>query len=224
MATSKIAHPLQIEGKSTDTIVKIGKTEHSERVLRNAEDLSAAWYPFHDLTGLCAPFHDLTGLCAALTPRHRSQAGLHLERLEWLGDSVLDMIAKLHIFEQYPSQPPGILTELASEQRIGVCTNDMFGYAAVGCGLHAYVTYSPKERQDMLRAARDLTKARAQLKKGEMTVEYIETLETEFSHDVKSLKKEPVDVFEAVMAAMLLENLVNTPRDAIDKVAAAAKH
>jgi ribonuclease-3 len=60
-------------------------------------------------------FNDAALLRQAFTHRsylneHREEGGGHNERLEFLGDAVLELIATHHLFERYPDKPEGDLT------------------------------------------------------------------------------------------------------------------
>ena len=63
-------------------------------------------------------FNDINLLVTALTHRsyvneHRKSASKHNERLEFLGDAVLELVATRYLFDNY-SQPEGILTSWRS--------------------------------------------------------------------------------------------------------------
>ncbi len=60
-------------------------------------------------------FNDLALLRQAFTHRsylneHRGEGGGHNERLEFLGDAVLELIATHYLYEQFPDKPEGELT------------------------------------------------------------------------------------------------------------------
>ncbi|MFA6519930.1 MAG: ribonuclease III [Candidatus Paceibacterota bacterium] len=60
-------------------------------------------------------FHDLNLLIEALTHRsylneHRDYTGSHNERLEFLGDAVLELAATDFLFKKFPAKPEGELT------------------------------------------------------------------------------------------------------------------
>ena len=60
-------------------------------------------------------FHTLDLLVIALTHRsyvneHKKSTSEHNERLEFLGDAVLELVATDFLFARYPDQPEGILT------------------------------------------------------------------------------------------------------------------
>jgi ribonuclease-3 len=55
-------------------------------------------------------FHDAALLARALT--HRSRGADNNERLEFLGDSILNLVVSAHLYEQYPQLDEGALTRL----------------------------------------------------------------------------------------------------------------
>jgi ribonuclease-3 len=55
-------------------------------------------------------FHDAALLTRALT--HRSRGADNNERLEFLGDSILNVIVSAHLYERYPQLDEGALTRL----------------------------------------------------------------------------------------------------------------
>ena len=60
-------------------------------------------------------FHNLDLLVEALTHRsylneHRDYAGSHNERLEFLGDAVLELATTDFLFKRFPEKPEGELT------------------------------------------------------------------------------------------------------------------
>ena len=58
-------------------------------------------------------FTDVTGLKLALT--HRSAAGLHNERLEFLGDAVLELVVTHRLYHQYPGVDEGRLSRFRAQ-------------------------------------------------------------------------------------------------------------
>src|SRR3989344_4149738 len=61
------------------------------------------------------PFNNLNLLIEALTHRsylneHRDYAGSHNERLEFLGDAVLELATTDFLFKKFPAKPEGELT------------------------------------------------------------------------------------------------------------------
>ena len=65
------------------------------------------------------------------------------ERLEFLGDSVLEIIASTYLFTEYPSVPEGELTRLRSE---AICTAALSSYAT-GIELGEYLLLGNGERK-----------------------------------------------------------------------------
>ena len=62
-------------------------------------------------------FRDASLLRRALT--HASAGEDHNERLEWLGDSLLDFLAGCFLFERYPRLPEGALTQARAKMVSG---------------------------------------------------------------------------------------------------------
>ncbi|KAK1429456.1 hypothetical protein QVD17_11665 [Tagetes erecta] len=63
--------------------------------------------------------------------------GYSYERLEFLGDSVLDLLITRHLFNKHNDIDPGELTDLRSAS----VNNENFAYAAVRRNLHPYLQY-----------------------------------------------------------------------------------
>src|SRR5487761_2081539 len=66
-------------------------------------------------TQLSLSFHNFDLLVEALTHRsylneHREYTGRHNERLEFLGDAVLELAATDFLFKKFPAKPEGELT------------------------------------------------------------------------------------------------------------------
>lgn len=84
-------------------------------------------------------FKDLSLLEEALTHssyanelRQKNIAKNSNERLEFLGDSVLEIISSSYLFKEYPSLPEGELTRMRSES---ICTDALSSYAReIGLG------------------------------------------------------------------------------------------
>ncbi|HVW71638.1 MAG TPA: ribonuclease III domain-containing protein, partial [Candidatus Paceibacterota bacterium] len=71
--------------------------------------------PQEAATKLGLTFKDLDIFIEALTHRsylneHRDHAGNHNERLEFLGDAVLELAATRFLFDKFPTKPEGDLT------------------------------------------------------------------------------------------------------------------
>ncbi|GFZ06041.1 dicer-like 2 [Actinidia rufa] len=60
------------------------------------------------------------------------------QRLEFLGDSVLDYVITTHLYEKFPGMSPGLLTDLRS----AMVNNDCFALSAVKSGLHEHIVHT----------------------------------------------------------------------------------
>ncbi|PSS04962.1 Endoribonuclease [Actinidia chinensis var. chinensis] len=60
------------------------------------------------------------------------------QRLEFLGDSVLDYVITTHLYEKFPGMSPGLLTDLRS----AMVNNDCFALSAVKFGLHKHILHT----------------------------------------------------------------------------------
>ncbi|KAK3016706.1 hypothetical protein RJ639_005644, partial [Escallonia herrerae] len=63
------------------------------------------------------------------------------QRLEFLGDSVLDYLITLHLYYTYPGMSPGLLTDLRSAS----VNNDCYAQSAVRAGLHQHILHASSE-------------------------------------------------------------------------------
>ena len=61
-----------------------------------------------------------------------------MQRLEFLGDSVLDYLITLHLYNKYPRISPGLLTDLRSAS----VNNNCYALSAVKAGLHKHILQS----------------------------------------------------------------------------------
>ncbi|KOM37874.1 hypothetical protein LR48_Vigan03g125600 [Vigna angularis] len=88
-------------------------------------------------------FHDSTLLVEALT--HGSymlpEVPRCYQRLEFLGDSVLDYLITWHLNEKYPGMSPGQLTDM----RAASVNNDCYAWSAIKHGLHKHVLHTSPE-------------------------------------------------------------------------------
>ncbi|HEY0964541.1 MAG TPA: ribonuclease III [Candidatus Paceibacterota bacterium] len=116
-----------------------------ERNLQN--DLSALQ------TLLNVTFQDHTLLLTAITHRsylneHREATWDHNERLEFLGDAVLELVVTDHLFLKYPEKPEGELTAIraALVNTVSLCN------AAEKLGVNQYLLMSKGEAKDVGRA------------------------------------------------------------------------
>ncbi|XP_010249398.1 PREDICTED: endoribonuclease Dicer homolog 2 isoform X2 [Nelumbo nucifera] len=68
------------------------------------------------------------------------------QRLEFLGDSVLDYLITTYLYNKYPGASPGLLTDLRSAS----VNNDSYANAALKAGLHKHILHaSPKLHQQI---------------------------------------------------------------------------
>ncbi|XP_022864537.1 endoribonuclease Dicer homolog 2 isoform X3 [Olea europaea var. sylvestris] len=63
------------------------------------------------------------------------------QRLEFLGDSVLDYVITVHLYDKYPGLSPGLLTDLRSAS----VNNDCYAQSAVKAGLHKHILHASQE-------------------------------------------------------------------------------
>nr|XP_017225094.1 PREDICTED: endoribonuclease Dicer homolog 2-like isoform X3 [Daucus carota subsp. sativus] len=63
------------------------------------------------------------------------------QRLEFLGDSVLDYIITIHLYNKYPGMSPGLLTDLRSAS----VNNDCYSLSAVKVGLQKYILHASQK-------------------------------------------------------------------------------
>ncbi|XP_065874496.1 endoribonuclease Dicer homolog 2-like isoform X2 [Euphorbia lathyris] len=75
------------------------------------------------------------------------------QRLEYLGDSVLDYLITVYLYEKYPGLSPGLLTDLRSAS----VNNDSYAICALRKGLHKHILHaSQKLRKDIDNTVTDL--------------------------------------------------------------------
>nr|XP_027087442.1 endoribonuclease Dicer homolog 2 isoform X4 [Coffea arabica] len=65
------------------------------------------------------------------------------QRLEFLGDAVLDYLITMHLYAKYPELSPGLLTDLRSAS----VSNDCYAQSAVKAGLYKHILYASQELQ-----------------------------------------------------------------------------
>lgn len=98
-------------------------------------------------------FRDLNLLIEALTHRsylneHREYAGSHNERLEFLGDAVLELAATDFLFKKFPAKPEGELTAY----RAALVNTVSLAESAQVLGINDYLLLSKGESKDTGRA------------------------------------------------------------------------
>ena len=93
-------------------------------------------------------FHDPDLLLTALThpsfAKHREEPTPHYERLEFLGDSVLDLILAEDLFLRYPEEREGFL----GQSRSSLARGDALAKTATTLGLQHAVRLSPSEEKN----------------------------------------------------------------------------
>lgn len=98
-------------------------------------------------------FNDISLLAEALTHRsylneHREYAGGHNERLEFLGDAVLELTTTDFLFKKFPAKPEGELTAY----RAALVNTVSLAESAQALGLSDYLLLSKGEAKDTGRA------------------------------------------------------------------------
>ncbi|KAF6176416.1 hypothetical protein GIB67_018244 [Kingdonia uniflora] len=68
------------------------------------------------------------------------------QRLEFLGDSVLDYLLTVYLYDKYPGISPGLLTDLRSAS----VNNDCYALATVKAGLHKYILHASSKLQNQI--------------------------------------------------------------------------
>ncbi|KAI5634358.1 ribonuclease III domain-containing protein [Phthorimaea operculella] len=119
--------------KTVPTVITEGRTTEAEvnRVMDYCRD---------DIEKILNyKFKDPSFLLEALShPSYiRNRLTRSYERLEFLGDAILDFLITSHIFERCPSLKPGDLTDLRS----ALVNNVTFASYVVRIGLHKYICY-----------------------------------------------------------------------------------
>jgi ribonuclease-3 len=98
-------------------------------------------------------FTDVNLLMSAITHRsylneHREATWEHNERLEFLGDAVLELIVTDYLFKKYPQKPEGELTAV----RAALVNTVSLSESAEKLGLNDYLLMSKGEAKDVGRA------------------------------------------------------------------------
>ena len=102
---------------------------------------------------LGVPFNNLNLLIEALTHRsylneHREYTGSHNERLEFLGDAVLELATTDFLFKKFPAKPEGELTAY----RAALVNTVSLAESAQTLGINDYLLLSKGEAKDTGRA------------------------------------------------------------------------
>ncbi len=98
-------------------------------------------------------FKNDTMLLTAVTHRsylneHREATWEHNERLEFLGDAVLELVVTDHLFSEYPAKPEGELTAI----RAALVNTVSLSAASEALGVNKYLLMSKGEAKDEGRA------------------------------------------------------------------------
>lgn len=98
-------------------------------------------------------FEDPRILLSAITHRsylneHREATWDHNERLEFLGDAVLELVVTDHLYKKYPDKPEGELTAV----RAALVNTVSLAAAAEQLGVNEYLLMSKGEAKDVGRA------------------------------------------------------------------------
>lgn len=98
-------------------------------------------------------FNDKSLLKAAFTHRsylneNRNYKGEHNERLEFLGDAVLELVVTRYLFDKYPEKPEGELTAV----RAALVNTTSISSAAMTLNMNKYLLLSKGEAKDEGRA------------------------------------------------------------------------
>lgn len=64
-----------------------------------------------------------------------------MQRLEFLGDAVLDYVITTHLYRTYPGMSPGLLTDLRSAS----VNNDCYARSGMKVGLHRHILHASQE-------------------------------------------------------------------------------
>lgn len=134
-------------------------------------------------------FNDRTLLLQALThPSCASTMTHSYQRLEFLGDAVLDWVLTRFFFNSYPHLSPAALTEL----RVAAVNNESFARMAVSLGLNEFLRHDSPALQEEI----------------SIYLHYLQTLE-EGAHPIDAAHEGPKvlgDIFEAIAGAVFIDS------------------
>lgn len=107
--------------------------------------------PFEESIGVT--FNNKSLLAQAFTHRsyineHRASGLAHNERLEFLGDAVLELVITEYLYAKYPDKPEGELTSFRS----ALVNTSTISTVAMGLGMNEYLLLSRGESKDIGRA------------------------------------------------------------------------
>ncbi|KAF8027787.1 hypothetical protein BT93_E0647 [Corymbia citriodora subsp. variegata] len=82
------------------------------------------------------------------------------QRLEFLGDSVLDYLVTIHLYRKHPGLSPGVLTDLRSAS----VNNDFYAQCAMKVGLHKHILHaSPSLHKHIVNTVNNFEKLSSEL-------------------------------------------------------------
>jgi len=115
------------------------------------KDINSDLEKLQDL--LKVKFNDINTLLSAITHRsylneHREATWDHNERLEFLGDAVLELVVTDYLFHKYPEKPEGELTAV----RAALVNTVSLSSASLQLGVNDYLLMSKGEAKDVGRA------------------------------------------------------------------------
>ena len=64
-----------------------------------------------------------------------------MQRLEFLGDAVLDYVITMHLYHKYPGMSPGMLTDLRSAS----VNNDCYAQSVVKAELYKHILHASQD-------------------------------------------------------------------------------
>ncbi|XP_021282374.1 endoribonuclease Dicer homolog 2 isoform X1 [Herrania umbratica] len=114
------------------------------------------------------------------------------QRMEFLGDSVLDYLITLHLYSQYPGMSPELLTDLRSAS----VNNDCYALSAVKAGLHKYILHASHKLHKEIAETVESSK--------ELSMKYTFGWECE-----KSFPKVLADIIESLAGAIFVDSGYN---------------
>ncbi|EHA54708.1 dicer-like protein 1 [Pyricularia oryzae 70-15] len=125
------------------------------------------------------------------------------QRLEFLGDSLLDMVCVDYLFKKHPDKDPQWLTE----HKMAMVSNQFFGCVAVGLGFHRHLIHmQPALGGSITEWAELVTKKREEarqlaVRRGQREEDYARDFWIEVHHPPKCLP----DILEAYVGALFVD-------------------
>lgn len=147
-------------------------------------------------------FRNRAFLLQALT--HSSYNGNHItqsyQRLEFIGDAVLDLLITLFIFENNTQLNPGDLTDLRS----ALVNNETFAAYIIKLGLHKYLKHYNTKLTSLIAKFESFQNMR----KNEITGDVLLLLDEDNLHLAENVDVPKVlgDLFESIMGAIFLDS------------------